>query len=103
MKPVAADDLRPSRDFDLRAFLISALLGTAATVAVWFEQKPRRNVGPTAATFDDAARVLAFVLCVLVIGPTLALVTSRRGGRLWTSLAVIPAVGVLSAVIVLAR
>jgi hypothetical protein len=103
MRPVSADDLRPSRDFDLRAFIISTLLGTAATVAIWIEARPRTNVGPTAATFDDAARVLAFVFSVLVIGPTVALLISRRGGRLPTAGAAIPAICVLSVVVLFLR
>jgi hypothetical protein len=104
MRAVSVDDLRPSRDFDFRAFVISTVIGTAASGAIWIEQgHPQRNVGPTAATFDDAARVLALILSVLVIGPAVALMISRRGGRLWTALAVIPAALTLSLVVIALR
>jgi hypothetical protein len=104
MRPVSVDDLQPSRDFDLRAFVISTLLGTAATVAIWIEQgHPHKSVGPTAATLDDAARFLAFLLSALVIGPSVALMISRRGGRLWTAFAVIPAASVLSILVIVLR
>jgi cation transport ATPase len=103
MRPVSADDLRPSRDFDLRGFVIATLLGTVVTVAIWLHTGPRKNVGPTAATFDDAGRAFAFVFSVLVIAPGIALLISRPGGRLATAGAVILAVCGLSLLVLFLR
>jgi hypothetical protein len=90
MRPVSVDDLRPSRDFDLRAFVISVTLGVVVSVVLW-TRPGAKHVGPTTASLDDAARVLGFLVGMFVIGPLVALVISRSGGRIWTALATIPA------------
>ena len=103
MRPASVDDLRQTRDFDLRAFIIGVLLGTAATIAIWAEWRTPHDVGPTAATLDDAGRVLVCIFAMLAIGPGVALVISRRGGHLWTPLAVIPTVLLLCLLVFVVR
>jgi hypothetical protein len=85
MRRVSADDLRPARDFDLRALLVSVVVGAGSTVALWAEARPAHQ-GATAATFADAS---AFVFGPLIVAPTVALVAAR-GGRFWTALGAIP-------------
>jgi hypothetical protein len=93
MRPVSVDDLRPGRDFDLRAFVVSVTVGVAATVGIWIHERAPTSAGPTAATVDDLGRALETVVFgVLVVGPLIAVAISRHGARAWTAVAVVPTV-----------
>jgi hypothetical protein len=98
MRPVAERELRPFRDFDGRAFVIAAVAGLGATLAVFFVRPS--NQGATSASLTDAGAVF---VGALIVTPVVALIAARRGGHVWTAvMATLTVLVIGSAIVMLA-